>query len=411
MTKKGKYKILQLCNKPPFPSKDGGTIAMHNVTEGLLALGHEVKVLTISTDKHPFESDKISKEYLEKTQIEHTYIDTSINAIDAFSSLITSDSYNISRFFSSDFDLKLRQLLESGEYDIIHMESLFMTPYIHTCKRFSDATIVLRSHNLEYMIWERMARGETKYYKKKYLNYLSKKLKEYEISIINDIDGIACISSEDLQKYKSLGCKTPLINIPFGIEFEKLSSYVTAKNSDNITLFHLGAMDWEPNLEAVRWFLEKCWKKINKKHPDVELYLAGRNMPDNVNPDKLPNVKVVGEVDSAYEFMNSNDIMIVPILSAGGIRVKIIEGMAIKKAIISTAVGAEGIEYTDKKNILIANNPTEFVARISKLLTDVDKIKKIGTQGQQLVKSKYNNVTLIENLVSFYDSLIKGTSL
>jgi hypothetical protein len=95
-------RILQLCNKPPFPPKDGGGIAMNNITRGLLDAGHEVKLLTVYTNKHDLDLSELSKEYIDATDVEGVFIDTQINLVDAFSSLITQDSYNVSRFFSPD---------------------------------------------------------------------------------------------------------------------------------------------------------------------------------------------------------------------------------------------------------------------------------------------------------------------
>jgi len=99
--------IPALCLKPPIPAKDGGCIAMNNITQGLLAAGHSVKILTIYTQKHDFLLDELPEDYIEKTQIEGVYIDTALNVVDAFSNFMTADSYNISRFFSTDYDIKL----------------------------------------------------------------------------------------------------------------------------------------------------------------------------------------------------------------------------------------------------------------------------------------------------------------
>jgi hypothetical protein len=197
-------RILQLCNKPPFPPKDGGGIAMNNITRGLLDAGHEVKLLTVYTNKHDLDLSELSKEYIDATDVEGVFIDTQINLVDAFSSLITQDSYNVSRFFSPDLDIRLTDILKRSDFDVVHLESLFMTPYIGTIRRFSKAKIVLRSHNLEYIIWERIAAGTKNRAKKAYLKYLSKKLKNYELSVINQVDGIASISPMPLsfQRYR-----------------------------------------------------------------------------------------------------------------------------------------------------------------------------------------------------------------
>ena len=308
-------KILQLCHKPPFPPKDGGCIAMNNVTQGLIAAGHEVRLLTIYTHKHDLELDKLSKEYVEATQIKGVFVDTRVNLVDAFSTLITQDSYNISRFFSTDFDIILSNIIKREKFDIIHLESLFMTPYIGTIRRHSKSKVVLRSHNLEYIIWERVAAGTKNLAKKAYLKYLSGQLKKYELDVITRMDGIAAISVDDKRKYESIGLQKPLINIPFGID---LDGYSENESTPEPALFHLGSMDWRPNLEGVLWFLEDIWPSIHQKFPDLKFYLAGRNMPEHIEQLNIPNVIVLGEVDDAKEFMKSKQIMVVPLLSAGG---------------------------------------------------------------------------------------------
>ncbi|HNK42485.1 MAG TPA: hypothetical protein PL002_14960, partial [Flavobacteriales bacterium] len=150
-------RVLQLCHKPPFPSVDGGTKAMHGITMGLLNTGHSVKVLTICTPKHPLDTAAIPKDYREATGIEGIFTDTSINIVDAFTDLVTADNYNISRFFSPDMDIRLIRLLSEETFDVVLLESLFTTPYLPTIRRYSKARIVLRSHNLEHVIQERLA--------------------------------------------------------------------------------------------------------------------------------------------------------------------------------------------------------------------------------------------------------------
>ncbi len=398
-------KILQLCHKPPQPSIDGGCISMNNTTEGLLKNKCKVKILTISTIKHPFKPSKLSKNYLQRTAIEGVFVDTKLNIVDAFSNLVTSDSYNISRFFSPDFDTLLIKTLKENEFDVIHLESLFMTPYIHTLRKFSNSKIILRSHNLEYMIWERLARKTVNPAKKIYLNILSKQLKEYETNVLNTIDGIAAISIEDRVKYEKLGCKKPISTIPFGIDIKNYDFVKKKINKEEIRFFHIGSMDWKPNLEAVTWLFEEIWPTIIKENNNISLHLAGRKMPDWIIEKDNKQIINHGEVDSAIDFMNNNDVMIVPLLSAGGMRVKIIEGMALGKTIISTKIGAEGINYKDGDNILIANTLQEFKQVINMLIENPQMINVIGNNAREFVSDYYNNKIINSNLLEFYKSV------
>lgn len=396
-------KILQLCLKPPLPAKDGGCIAMNNITTGLLEAGHSVKILTIFTQKHDFVPEALSNDYLEKTQIEGVYVDTHINVVDAFANFITSDSYNISRFFSADFDIKLTRLLRYNKYDVIHLESLFMTPYVGTIRRNCNTPVVLRSHNLEFVIWERIARGSSNVFKKLYLNYLARKMKNYEISMLNYVDAIASISDEDRQRFHDLGIKRRIKTIPFGIDLRNYP-VLNDPGSDEISLFHIGAMDWGPNVEGVQWFLNKIWMRIHEEFPNLKLYLAGRNMPIDALPE-LPNVIYVGEVDNAIDFMRSKSVMIVPLLSAGGIRVKIIEGMAMQKAVISTTLGAEGIECTHGQNILLADSPDQWLEAITEVVMKKNRANELGCAGREHVKNYFDIASISKSLIQFYKEL------
>ncbi len=404
-------RILQLCSKPPLPAIDGGCIAMNNLSQSILQLGHELKILSVSTHKHPFVEDSYTKEYLEKTSFEHVYIDTRVNIVDAFASLITQDNYNVSRFFSVDFDLVLRKALKKKKFDVVIMESLFMTPYLHTIRRFSRAKVVLRSHNLEFFIWQRLALQEQNKAKKIYLKYLANQLKIYELQLINQIDGLIAISNNDRDKYKALGCKVNMVNIPLGIDVLTYSSEV--KERAIPTLFHIGAMDWTPNQEGITWFLNDVWPIVLSELPSVELFLAGKDL--KMYAEKLQgdftNVTVVGEVNSAKDFMAEHSIMIVPLLSGGGIRIKIIEGMAMGKPVVSTKIGAEGIDAKHGKQILLATDAKEFAEHILSCLRNKELLTEMGQNARKFVEKSYSFEAINKQLHGFLTSISHAETL
>lgn len=397
-------RVLQLCHKSPYPAKDGGCLAILNISQGLINAGIELKLLTIETHKHPFEKENIPQEFLDKTKIESVFVDTTLNIVDAFSSLITQDSYNITRFFSADFDHKLQEELTENEYDVVHLESLFMAPYIGTIRAHSNARIVLRSHNLEFIIWKRLAKQSGNVAKKTYLKLLAHQLKNYELDVLNQVDGIAAISQRDADDFNTLGSKKPKLVIPFGINLE---GYVPEREKSNVlSLFHLGSMDWKPNIEGLNWFLEDIWPAIHAEYPNCHFYLAGRDMPEEFYTKKIKNVHIVGEVEDAKKFINSNSIMIVPLLSGGGIRVKIIEGMALGKAVISTSVGAEGLHYKNKENIWIANTPEDFLKALNYFDKDLNRIETMGNAARKLIEEDYDENSISKKLISFYKELL-----
>lgn len=395
-------KILQLCHKPPFPCVDGGCIAMHNVTQGLLDEGHEVKIITAFTHKHDLLLESMTDDYKALTDIEGVHVDTRVNMVDAYASIITQDSYNVYRFFNADLDIRIENLLRKRKFDVIHIESLFMTPYIGTLRRFSRAALVLRSHNLEYIIWERMAHDERKTAKRIYLKYLAKKLREYEVKTMRDVDGIVAISPRDTERYQAHGVNVPVVTIPVGIATE-LYPFAPATDLPQ-SLFHIGAMDWQPNVDAVTWLVDEIFPIIRQNTPNASLHLAGRAMATSTS--STHGVTRHGEVPSAAAFMSEHSIMVVPLRSAGGIRVKIIEAMACGKAVITTSIGAEGIDGVNGEHFILADTAEDIAEAATRLLNDPERVVRMGKAARQLAESHFGNRAITRQLVAFYQTLI-----
>jgi len=395
-------KVLQLCNKPPYPATDGGCKAMKNISLGLLQSDVDLKIICVSTQKHPFSLPNFPTDFVAQTNIETVFLNTTVNAFDAISSIITSDCYNVSRFFSTQLELKIKTDVIENEYDFIIMESLFLTPYIDIIRNNSNAKILLRSHNFEYLIWQRLAQKEKNPLKKAYLNYLASSLKKYEIKILSKIDGIATISKEDTKKYVTVTPDVKITTVPFGIDLTNYTPIFKLPSSC-LKFFHIGSMDWTPNTEAIEWFLKFVWPKLTSKN--IELHLAGKNMPNSLL--NLIDQQIInhGLVKSATEFIGNHDIMIVPLFSGGGMRIKIIEAMAMGKTVISTTIGLEGINATHQKNVLIANSKDQFILEINQLIEHPKLAIEIGKNARLFVEKEHNNDQLVKSLLSFANSL------
>ncbi len=393
--------ILFICNKSPWPPKEGGSIAMNALIEGLHDAGHKVKVIAINTNKYSTRLEDIPDAYKEKTNITFAFVDLSIRAIPAFLNLFTSRSYHVERFKNKDLEHLITKTLKKETFDIVQLETLFMSPYIPTIRKYSKAKIILRAHNIEHLIWERIAASTSNFLKKAYIKHLARTLKMYEINTLNKLDGIAAITAKDAEWFRKHSSKK-VIAIPFGVPISKYpkNSFVPKE----ISLFHIGSMNWIPNDEGMRWFIDNVWSKVHANYPNLKLHLAGREMSDWLLRQSYPNVIVHGEVEDAAQFIRTHSIMIVPLLSGSGIRIKIIEAMTASKAVISTTIGAEGIQASHRKNILIADSADAFVKNISYLMQNPEKIKHIGRNARELIENEHSNEKLIERLSTFYRS-------
>ncbi len=397
------FSILIICNKSPWPPKEGGPIAMNNLIEGLIKAGNRVKVLAINTNKYAVKPEDLPVAYQKKTGLELGFIDLSIKPVPAFFNLFSKTSYHVQRFISSDFEKLLIKTLQKGRFDIVQIETLFMSPYLETIHNYSKAKVVYRAHNIEYLIWKRLWQTSTNFLKKAYLKHLFKTLKNYELHILSQYDGIVPISAKDAEFFKR-HTQVPVRTIPFGINTNSLKPYLSGATEH--ALFHIGSMNWIPNEEGIRWFLQNVWPKVHATIPLAKLYLAGREMPDWLKNLRQENAIVVGEVENAYTFIGKYTILIAPLLSGSGIRIKIIESMALGKAVVSTGIGAEGIQYKNGENICIADTPEAFANGIIKLYSNPEYCRLMGKKAADLITKQHDSNKIIACLMAFYTEIL-----
>ena len=268
--------ILLLCNKSPYPPSEGGPMAMNSVITGLLEAGHTVKVMAFNSNKYHVDADSIPEDYRQKTRIEFIDINLKLKLKEAFKNLFSDESYHVKRFISEEFKERLIQVLKNEQFDVVQLEMIYMTPYIETIREHSKATIVLRAHNVEHKIWERMAKKTVFFAKRWYINHLVRTLRKYEMGILDKVDGIAAITLTDTAYFRRVTA-TPVIDLPFGVDIDKFQPVFEV--GDTPSFYHIGSMNWMPNEEGIKWFLKNVWDDVTKRIPEATLYLAGRNMP------------------------------------------------------------------------------------------------------------------------------------
>ncbi|CAN5498322.1 glycosyltransferase family 4 protein [soil metagenome] len=396
-------KVLQLCIRVPFPPQDGGSIAMYNMERSLFENGASVKVLAFNTIKQYVEIEKLDPDYLKMTKIEGIFLDNRIKPFAALLNLFSGESYHIIRFIRRDFDEALMKILETEQFDIIQLESLFMIPYLDTINRLSNAPVLLRTHNVEHLIWKRLANITTNSLRKWYLNLLANRLKRYETWALNRVDGIIALTPEDKKMILEESPEVPVFVAPIGVD---ASEYHPKPLPPGDIIFHIGAMDWIPNQEGIKWFLDQVWPEIERDYPDVKFRFAGKKMPPGFFNFQSDRIEVKGFIPDAKEYMNEGTIMIVPLFSGSGMRVKIIEGMAMGRAIVTTPVGMEGIHAVDGKHFLMAQDAAEFTKQVKLLIENRELVKSIGANARAFVEEEFDNKAIGKKILGFYEEQI-----
>lgn len=395
-------KILQLCNKIPYPPYDGGAVAMLNMAKSFANKGLEVIILAMSTDKHKKSNARIPDELSKKIRFVYIDVDTKISLPKLFINLLFSKQpYNAVRFISQKYTNALAALLQQETFDIIQLEGLYLKSYISFIRKYHKGLLVYRAHNVESEIWCRMVKITRNPVKRAYMNVLAKRISRFEKDIINQYDLLIPISAIDLSWFQSNGNIKPAHITPTGIPDENFNS--TLKKETSPDLFHIGALDWIPNQEALLWFTEQVWPALRKKYPDIRFHVAGRNAPEWL-AKKLKNALVDfhGEVDDALCFIDDHWLMVVPLFAGSGLRIKIIEAMARSKPIITTTIGAQGMNVTSGRELIIADTQGDFIQSIDTLLNDMGQAEKLQKNALAFARQNFSDEQIVKNLLYFY---------
>lgn len=398
-------RILQLCHKFPYPLKDGGAIAVTYLAKAYAALGHEVTLLSMNTSKHWFDVSTLPPDFNHYTGMHAVFVENHIRPLAAFRNLFFSKkSFHVQRFESVAFAQKLEELLKANVFDVIQLESVFLAPYLPLIRKYAPkAKAVLRTHNVEHEIWERVAENASPL-KQWYLRKITPRLKAYELEQINHCDLVVGISQRDIEQFQSLGLRHPATVCPIGLDCRDYHPDPTSFQRP-LSLSFIGSLDWMPNQEGLRWFLEEVWIPLFAPNfPELRFHIAGRTAPRWLRELTMERVTFHGEVSDAADFLNQHSVMVVPLLSGGGMRAKILEGMAVGKVVLSTRLGMEGIEATDRHECLLAESPEEWLEALRWCYAEGESLAALGGRARVFCEEHFDNEEVARKLVAVFSN-------
>ena len=380
-------KIIVLCNKSPFPNIDGGTAATKSLIDGLLQAGYAIHALIFDTYKHPLKPELLFPEWENKAfSFAPISVDTHIDISKLLKNLLfEKESLHISRVQLPEVSEQIIKACEKFEPDFLVLDGLFAMAQIPDLSHL-NIPMVYRAHNVESEIWEKLAR-ESKPAKKFYLSIMAKRLKNFEKKLALYPTMVWAISPNTADFFRGLKLAVeliyPSVQLP---ENERIRSF--PKNG-HFSLFHIGAMNWQPNLEAVDYFVHAFLPELSRHFPHAVFYAGGRHFPMN-RYEVSAHFKVVGEVPSYADFIRDMDALVVPLKSGSGIRMKIIETMALGIPVLSTKAGMEGIPARDGEHFLAFENASDFIQVLYRLQEDEMLYGNLAQAAKQLVATHFS---------------------
>jgi len=324
-------------------------------------------------------------------------------AVSLFLNLFSPLPFVAQKYDASMIRKKIREIIKTENIDLVHVDMLPLTVYIN---EFSDLPQVLVNHNVESVRLYRWFQTETNILRKVYLGIQWLKLRSFERSAMNKFDSCVVVSEIDKQLLRQMGVNNRIFVVPNGTDthFFKPIGKRTIENS----VLWIGHMEVHTNKDAVLYFWREIYPLIRKRHQEVKVTFVGTSPPKEIVDAAKMNkqIKVTGFVDDIRPYIERAAVILVPIRIGSGTRIKILDAMAMGKAIVSTSVGCEGLNVSGGKNILIADTPEDFAKRTIEVLTNEDMRNNLEKEARKLAETyDWNLIGVKQEVV--YESVTK----
>jgi glycosyltransferase involved in cell wall biosynthesis len=389
------FRVLLVCPKPPFPPIDGGTRAVAELATGLAGQGHSVHVLAMATRKHPDLGGTPPAGVVQEAMA----VDTRPGSLTALESLVSDLPLSVSRLVSPAFARRLQHLLADPTADIVQFEGLKVAPY-QPLARGAAARVVFRAHNVEADLWRQRA-AASRWPLSAWLTTQAERVARLETDAWRTAHAVAAISPAVANACSAVTA-APVIDLPVGFAVPHLPPPI----STPVRLFHLGAMDWEPTADGVAWFLAEAWPRVLARHPQAVLHLAGRHITRFAEGRSARNVVCDGEVEDADAYVRGGGVLVAPIRSGSGLRVKVVEAMAQGRAVITTAAGADGLGCVPGEHLLIGDDAHDMAEQVLRCLTEPGLVGALGAAAHRLAAARFERGVVTTKLVDLYASLM-----
>lgn len=364
-----------------MPVDTGGKIRSFGILRHL-ARQHEVTLLSYYGGDRDIKYENAIAAQLPGAQTIHTAApDRALTqSFDYILKLPSAAPYAVRKFTDSKVREEVSRRLNNLQLDIAVCD--FLSASLNFPEP-SATPVVLFQHNVETMLWRRMARTEKNPVHKLSYSIEAWKMAAYETRALRRFPHIIAVSEHDCNEMLALSPGCQITVVPTGVDTEQYP-VVPSASGDPPRIVFTGSMDWEPNIDAIEYFCSEIWPQILASFPNARFQIVGRSPHPRVQRLASVSVEVTGTVPSVTDYLRSATVVIVPLRIGGGTRLKIFEAMAMGKALVSTSIGAEGLEVTNGRDILIADDAQSFAASILQLLRDPEVRRKYEQYAAEL---------------------------
>ncbi|MDY0079267.1 MAG: glycosyltransferase family 4 protein [Ignavibacteriaceae bacterium] len=396
-------KILQISPHLGVPPNTGANISVFGITKYLSLLGHEIDFVSYRKSFNLESTLKDLRPYCDPTILD---IQTGNNVISAIFNVFSHVPYNVSKYINRDLREFIIKYFKNNKPDIIHIDHLHMAWIVDDIRELTNAPIVLREHNVETNIMKRFSEKESNILLRWYSARQAKKLENYEVKYCRKFNKCIMITSVDEQQIRQLDSRIDTTTIEAGID-EHLLNY-RKKEVIPKSLFHIGSLDWYPNKDGLEWFLNSVMPSLSEQIPEIKLFIYGSGAEKlKIDSKVKDNIEICGFVSNLAQNILNKELMIVPLRIGSGIRLKILEMLAMGCNILTTEIGKEGINAENKKHLLIGNSAEEFKSIIIDYLNGKYDKELISNNAKDLIRDSYTWPIIAKRFENEYMKIIE----
>lgn len=391
-------RILVLSTQFPYPPRSGFEMRVYQLVRQL-AERNDVMVLSFVEPDEAADAVAFATEVPVRTII---YEEPSVLVRRArqLLSVASATPYACQSVYSPVMQSAITELCSDGGFDVVQLESSVFCQYRYP----RGVRVVLDEHNIEYELFQRMGQGERSFLRRAFngLEYL--RFKRFEQRAWKQVDAAFVCSEREVRLVGAVAPATPVAVVPNGVDIEAFRPAPSAPEAR--TAVFNGVLDYRPNLDAALYLVEDIWPLVRERCPDARLSIVGRAGRTDVSALAREGVEITGEVPDVRPYLNRAAVVTVPIRMGSGTRLKVVEALALGKAMVSTTVGCEGIAVRDREHLLIADDAPAFAGAIVRLFEEPELAARLGEEGRRLAEADYSWDLAGTRAQALYDTLL-----
>ena len=397
-----RLKILFLTNRSPYPIQDGQSRRTYNILK-CLACRHEVHLLSLyqSAEEVTPESVRHLKSFCKQVEMFPAPRKTLSfgMVVRLLRSLFSKDPYTVWRHYSKEYAKRVQAWLDATQFDVVHCDILSLA---YCVRDLNGSFRTLTDHDVSHLVAKRLAAQARNPVLKLFLYIEALKLKQLESRIFSKLDLGIAVSELDRRHLERLCPGGRFAVVENGVDVRAFVPDPDAVEPN--ALVWVGGFHYYPNCEAVRFFIEEIYPRIKKEKAEIKFYVVGSGVPDWLRRLATgdPSIVSTAYVDDPLPYIQRAGVFVAPILSGGGTKLKVLEAMAVGKAIVSTSIGVEGIEGKDQEHFMVADGPEAFSSGVVSLLNDRVLRERLGANARRRAMEKYDWEAICEAISRIY---------